>query len=79
MHETLSLLFAFRPRIEALLINRRLRRDLQMLSERLEGGVDPLGSLIRAFAHAMNVRCAVVWKFGPLRTLRPSSAGLLIV
>jgi two-component system cell cycle sensor histidine kinase/response regulator CckA len=60
VRETMSLMFAFRPRIEAVLISRRARRDLQMLSERLEGGSDQLGCLVRTFAHAMNVRCAFV-------------------
>jgi signal transduction histidine kinase len=60
MRETLALMFAFRPRIEALLVNRRARRDMQMLSERLEDDGDPLGCLVRTFAHAMNVRCAFV-------------------
>jgi signal transduction histidine kinase len=60
MQESLHVLFAFRPRIEALLINRRARRDMQMLSERINDGVDPLGALVRCFAHAMNVRCAFV-------------------
>jgi two-component system, cell cycle sensor histidine kinase and response regulator CckA len=61
MHDTLSLLLAFRPRIEALLINRRSRRDMQLLSERLDGeDVDALGRLARTFARAMNVRCAFV-------------------
>jgi two-component system cell cycle sensor histidine kinase/response regulator CckA len=60
IQQNLSLMFALRPRIDALLVNRRARRDLQMLSEGFEGGSDPLGCLVRSFAHAMNVRCAFV-------------------
>jgi two-component system cell cycle sensor histidine kinase/response regulator CckA len=63
MRETLSLMFAFRPRLEALLINRRGRRDIVMLSEALEGDGEPLGRLTRSCAHVMNVRCAFVAEF----------------
>jgi two-component system cell cycle sensor histidine kinase/response regulator CckA len=63
MRETLSLMLAFRPRLETLLINRRGRRDILMLSQALEGNGEPLGRLIRSCAHVMNVRCAFVAEF----------------
>ncbi len=60
LREALSLVLAFRPRLEALMMNRRLRRDMQMLSQGLEGEGDPLGRLVQTFAHVMNVRSAFV-------------------
>jgi two-component system cell cycle sensor histidine kinase/response regulator CckA len=82
MQETLSLLLAFRPRIEALLINRRGRRDILMLSEALEGEGEPLGRLVGTCAHVMNVRCAFVAEFTDethrrLRTLATAVDGTL--
>jgi signal transduction histidine kinase len=77
MRETLSLVLAFRPRIETVLINRRTRRDMELLSERItatdDDDIDPIGHLAVSFAHAMHVRGVFVSSFvdgarGQMRT-----------
>jgi signal transduction histidine kinase/ActR/RegA family two-component response regulator len=60
LRETMRLMLAFRPPLEKLLIHRRARRDVLLLSERLEDNSEPLARLTRTFAHAMHVRGAFV-------------------
>ncbi|PRQ06675.1 sensor histidine kinase [Enhygromyxa salina] len=80
MREALGLMEAFRPRVETVLINRRARRDMELLSDRIthsEQG-DPLEQLMRSFAYAMQVRGAFASSFIDKSCQRLRTAALVV-